>query len=85
MTRVRKTRPQEEVVEDSPGSTQAEILEQVVELYGGPELEPEGPEVRLKEMEVLEMLDKLKLDEEMREDSNNRLLAEIARGDTSSD
>jgi hypothetical protein len=54
----------------------------MVELYGGPEPEPEPEptaEVKITEMEVLGMLDKLKLYEETREDSNNRLLTELSR------
>ena len=57
-------------------------MQQMVELYGGPEPEPEPestPEVKTTEMEVLDMLGKLKSYEEMREDSNNRLLTELSR------
>jgi hypothetical protein len=71
--------PPEEVIQDSQG----DILEQVVEIYCQ-EVEPEPedestPEIKIKETEVLAMLEKLQLYEEGQEVKNNKLLTEICR------
>ena len=69
--------PAEEVIEDLQG----DIFDQVVDIFIPEELEEEDstPPVKIKEKEVLEMLQRLQLYEESQEEKNNKLLFDLSR------